>query len=234
MIIGLLEAETLDPAVTARFGSYGDMFVRLLQPLDSNFEFRRYAADREQLPTKADECDAYVVTGSRHNAYDSDPWIEGLKSFIQTLHQEQRKCLGICFGHQVIAEALGGSVRKSPRGWGAGAATFSVDSCPGWLAACPPAFNILVSHQDQVEVLPKSAVRFAHSEFCPNGGYFLGSHIFCLQGHPEFTRDYVRFLIEKRRERIGLKESEEALNTLDQLSVDQKILQEWLGRFLHI
>ncbi|MCW8194915.1 hypothetical protein F6455_08955 [Proteobacteria bacterium 005FR1] len=234
MIIGLLEAETLDLSVSARFGSYGDMFARLLQPLDAGFQFRYYATEQGQLPAAAGECDAYVVTGSRHNAYDSDPWIESLKSFIRTLHQEKRKCLGICFGHQVIAEALGGEVRKSPKGWGVGAATFSVDSCPEWLGDCPQTFNVLVSHQDQVEALPEAAIRFAHSEFCPNGGYFLGNHIFCLQGHPEFTGDYVRFLIDKRRERIGLQEAEHALSTLSRLTVETPVLQNWLDRFLHM
>jgi GMP synthase-like glutamine amidotransferase len=231
MIIGLLEAETLPPDIAARFGSYGEMFARLLQPLDKSIEFRYYAADQGQLPRRVSECDAYVVTGSRHNAYDRDSWIENLKAFIRDLHRERRKCLGICFGHQVVAQALGGEVRKSPKGWGAGIDTFKMDQCPPWLEDCPRDFNILVSHQDQVEVLPDTAIRFAHSDFCPNGGYFIGQHIFCLQGHPEFSRDYVRFLIEKRRERIGPRKADQALKSLD-LPVRQTLFQGWIGHFV--
>jgi GMP synthase-like glutamine amidotransferase len=231
MIVGLLEAETLPQDIAERFGSYGDMFAHLLRPLDPSLRFRFYAADQGQLPEQASECDAYIVTGSRHNAYDSDTWIEDLKAFIRRLHDQERKCLGICFGHQVIAQALGGHVRKSPKGWGAGTSSFRVDHCPPWLSDCPREFNILVSHQDQVDALPESAVRFAHSEFCPNGGYSLGKHIFCLQGHPEFGRDYVRFLIEKRRSRIGVLRADQALSSLDQ-PVEQARFQRWIGDFL--
>lgn len=231
MIVGLLEAETLTDAVRKRFGSYGDMFVQLLRPLQEDLQFRCYAADQEQLPESPRECDAYIVTGSRHNAFDRHPWIEDLKQFIRELDRQRIKCLGICFGHQVVAEALGGETAKSEKGWGVGLAEFQVCASPAWLRRSAENFRVLVSHQDQVNQIPPSATRFAQSDFCPNGGYFIGSHIFCLQGHPEFNKDYVRFLIEKRADRIGESTARAAIDSL-QYDPDRELLQSWLRDFL--
>lgn len=228
MIIGLLEAETLPAKVVERFGSYGDMFERLLAPL--GFQFKRFAADCGELPRRTDECDAYIVTGSRHNAYDRDPWIEALKDLVRSLDAEQGKCLGICFGHQLVAEALGGKVEKSSHGWGVGMTRFQVEAQPTWMHEPPAAFSIRVSHQDQVTALPPRARRFASSDFCPNGGYFIGDHIFCLQGHPEFSRDYIAYLMEKRAERIGEPRLSDARASLQENPSSDAFLS-WMGDF---
>lgn len=231
MLIGLLEAETLPPKVAGQFGSYGDMFTDLLQPLGRQLSFRYYAADQGELPQGTAECDAYIITGSRHNAYDLDPWIEALRTFARQLHEQRRKCLGICFGHQLVAEALGGKVAKSEKGWGVGLSSFTVCERPPWMQDESEQFNILVSHQDQVVALPPSAIHFAHSDFCPKGGYFIGNHIFCLQGHPEFSKDYVEFLITKRRKYIGDAESDQAFGTLAS-PVYRELFQSWIQDFL--
>lgn len=231
MKIGILEAETLPAKVADRFGSYGEMFVRLLSPINSDFSFHFYAAEQGQLPESTDECDAYIVTGSRHNAYDRDPWIETLKDFIRQLDAEKRKCLGICFGHQVIAQALGGRVEKSEKGWGVGVSSFDICVQPEWLPESPSSFNIRVSHQDQVIELPPQAQRFASSTFCPNAGYFIENHVFCLQGHPEFNSDYVNYLLDKREERIGALRVTEARDSL-QLPMDVELFRGWLRYFL--
>ncbi|MGQ9425832.1 glutamine amidotransferase-related protein [Gilvimarinus sp. F26214L] len=234
MIIGLLEAETLPPPVVDRFGSYGDMFTHLLAPLDPALTFLYYAADQGQLPDRIDECDAYIITGSRHNAYDQDPWIEALKEFVRRLNQQQKRLLGICFGHQLIAQALGGRVRKSDRGWGIGAARFETRERPGWMSQPVPAFDIRVSHQDQVDILPGEACLFARSDFCPNGGYFVGEHIFSLQGHPEFSEDYVRYLINKRETLIGEPRVTEARNSLRTRGHNTALFRSWLGDFFNL
>lgn len=231
MKIGILEAEKLPPEVAEHFGSYGDMFTRLLSPVSSHFSFHYYAAEQGQLPASTSECDAYIVTGSRHNAYDNDPWIEALKDFVRQLDTEKRKCLGICFGHQLIAQALGGRVEKSEKGWGIGASRFNILERPDWLHGSPEAFNILVSHQDQVIQLPTTAQRFAANDFCPNAGYFIGRHIFCLQGHPEFGADYINHLINKRQERIGDQRVNQARESL-QMPINNELFRNWLRQFL--
>jgi len=233
MNIAILNAETLPQPAVENFGSYGDMFVELLQPFDSKLHFTQYFADQQQLPTNPDTYDAFIVTGSRHNAYDIDPWIIDLKHFIQQLQQQKRKCLGICFGHQIIAEALGGKVEKNEKGWGIGVGTFSIEKPPAWIETSQHAFNILISHQDQVSLLPDGATRIATNSFCPNGGYFIENHIFCLQGHPEFNREYIQFLIAKRHSAIGHEKVTSAHKQLNEMIID-KSLGKWIYNFISL
>lgn len=215
MLIGLLEAETLPDKVIKEFGSYGNMFERLLIAEQPDFQFRYYQADQGQLPANIDECDAYITTGSRHNAYDTDPWIEKLKAFVREIDTAKKKCLGVCFGHQLIAEALGGKVERSEKGWGIGVAEFEIKEPLPLMAGPGSTFKILVSHQDQVTKLPKSASLLASSNFCPFGAYAVGNHILSMQGHPEFTPDYLTKLITKRRQIIGPEKADKALNLME-------------------
>ncbi|GAB1264020.1 glutamine amidotransferase-related protein [Aurantivibrio infirmus] len=230
MIIGLLEAETLPPKIIKEYGSYGEMFVTFLNKTPNDFSFRFYAVDQQHLPLTINECDAYIVTGSRYNAFDDTPWINDLKDFIRELYKAQKKCFGVCFGHQIIAEALGGKVERNSKGWGVGAKLFKTVHQPGWATQTPDYFTILVSHQDQVTRLPSRATLFATSEYCTNGAYFIDDFIFCLQGHPEFSIDYLLFLLTKRREVIGSNITANALKSLD-ISIDQHYLQSLMLGF---
>ncbi len=225
MLIGLLEAETLPDKVIKEFGSYGNMFVRLLSADNPDFRFRYYQADQGQLPANIDECDAYIITGSRHNAYDTDPWIENLKTFVREIDTAKKKCLGVCFGHQLIAEALGGKVERSEKGWGIGVAEFNIREPLPLMADIGNKFEILVSHQDQVTKLPRSALHLASSNFCPFGAYTVGNHLLSMQGHPEFTPDYLTRLITKRREIIGPGKADKALNLMGLFRPNTKLVK---------
>lgn len=215
MLIGLLEAETLPEKVVKEFGSYGNMFERLLKQSQPDLTFRYYAADQGQLPADLDECDAYILTGSRFNAYDTDPWIENLKALIREIDANQKKCLGICFGHQLIAEALGGKVERSEKGWGVGAAEFEIYQQTPYLEEFGNKYSVLVSHQDQVIRLPTGAKHLAGNDFCPFGAYSIGKHIFSMQGHPEFSSAYLQRLIVNRLSTIRADKSETALKSIE-------------------
>lgn len=220
MHIGLLEAETLPPKVVAEFGSYGGMFEQLITPHKPGWTFQRFAVDQGELPPTPTTCDAYIITGARHNAYDEDPWIEKLKSFIREIHHNKQTCLGICFGHQVIAQALGGKVEKSTKGWGVGVADFALCQTPPWLSEKQDSFSILVSHQDQVVEAPSISEIVARSDFCPIGGLNIENHIFTLQGHPEFKPAYLSRLISKRTDIIGHKKANNSLKLLENFNQD--------------
>ena len=114
--LGILNADELTPDVEEKFGNYNTMFESLFS--NSLFEFNFYQVTQKTFPENINECDAYLISGSKYSAYDNFPWVDLLKEFIVKLNENNRKLIGICFGHQIIAEALGGKVIKSLDGWG--------------------------------------------------------------------------------------------------------------------
>jgi GMP synthase-like glutamine amidotransferase len=111
--------------------------------------------------------------------------------------------VGICFGHQIVAHALGGKTAKSSKGWGVGRHTHRFDVIPAWHDGGESDFDILVSHQDQIVENANGATVLASSDFCENAVVQLGDHILTFQGHPEFVSGYSREIMELRREAIG-------------------------------
>ncbi|MFG1444957.1 type 1 glutamine amidotransferase [Xanthobacter agilis] len=122
-----------------------------------------------------------------------------LEDFIRACHSQGVRMFGICFGHQIIAQAMGGTVRKSERGWGLGVNDYAVEHWPGALATRPDSLRIQAYHQDQVVEVPPGARRIAHSDFCPNAGLWYPGFAISVQGHPEFPADYAAALIAARR-----------------------------------
>jgi len=118
MKIGILQCDDVADELQPEFGNYSEMFERLLGEAASNLEFATYRAVDGGLPISVEECDAYITTGSKHGVNDGLAWVDKLEEFLLELAKAKRKFVGICFGHQVMAKALGGAV--SDRGWGIG------------------------------------------------------------------------------------------------------------------
>lgn len=154
------------------------------------------SADIEIFDARTDKLPAvragekYVITGSLSSAYDSDAWISALKDFVRAACGCGAKVVGICFGHQLVADALGGRVARAETGWGEGIRFSPLKS--DFLKAYFPdgGFWLDYNHHDQVINLPPNAERLSGSEFCPNESYRIDGSILCFQGHPEFTREY--------------------------------------------
>ncbi|CAA0114564.1 Gamma-glutamyl-L-1-hydroxyisopropylamide hydrolase [Halioglobus japonicus] len=203
MKLGILKTDAVRPEWVPEFGEYPDMFVALLRQVDPDLEFAVYDVEQGQYPADIDEVDGYIITGSKSSAYDDKPWIATLMEFVRQLHSRRKKLVGICFGHQLVALALGGKVAKSPKGWGVGLHTHSFNTTPTWHDQGDTELNVLVSHQDQVLEIPSGARVLAGSEFCENAVTQIGDHILTFQGHPEFVSDYSRSIMTFRREVIG-------------------------------
>ncbi|TXS93826.1 GMP synthase [Parahaliea maris] len=203
MKLGILKTDAVRPEWVPDFGEYPDMFVALLGRLDPEIEFRVWDVEEGEYPADIDEVDAYLITGSKSSVYDDKPWIGVLMDFVRELDRRGKKIVGICFGHQLVAQALGGRVEKSPKGWGVGLHTHTFTSQPDWHDKTEPGFDILVSHQDQVVENASGATVLAGSEFCENAVCQVGDHILTFQGHPEFVPGYSREIMEYRREQIG-------------------------------
>lgn len=231
MIIGVLEADKLADEVVERFGRYADSFVELFSAIDPQLRFQTYHVTEGEYPQDIDACDAYLITGSKSSCYEDLDWIHRLKGFVLDCFEQETKLLGICFGHQLIAEALGGTVEKSDKGWGIGLASSEVTHTPEWLMPQQRCFNLLVSHQDQVTRLPEQASLVATNDFCPISGYRVNHTVLTFQGHPEFNRDYLHHIMTECREHIGEQAYEQGIKSLE-LNEDNELVAQWMVNFM--
>jgi GMP synthase-like glutamine amidotransferase len=231
MKLGILKTDAVRPEWVPEFGEYPDMFIALLEQEEPDLEFAVYDVERGQYPADIDEVDAYLITGSKSSVYDDKPWIATLMAFVRELHRRHKKLVGVCFGHQLIAQALGGKTEKSPKGWGMGLHTHRFTTMPDWHDQGDPDLDILVSHQDQVVTVAENAEVLAGSEFCENAACQVGNHILTFQGHPEFMPEYSRELMTFRRERIGDDVYTAGLASLEGNHQGQRVAR-WVLNFL--
>jgi GMP synthase - Glutamine amidotransferase domain len=143
------------------------------------------------------------------------------------VHAARRPLVGICFGHQLVARALGGETRAADQGWGVGVHECRLVASPPWLPAGTEGFALLCSHKDQVTRLPEGAELLATSAFCPISAFTVGEHLLCFQGHPEFTAAYARELMDFRRELLG-----EAVHGAGIASLDRPVDSVRVGRWI--
>ncbi len=203
MRLGILKTDDVRPEWVDEFGEYPDMFAALLGSRDPDMEFETYEVQHGEYPADIDDVDAYLITGSKSSVYEDKAWIHDLLDFIRTLDASKKRMVGICFGHQAIAHALGGRTEKADAGWGVGLHKHTFHAQPDWFDGGALEFPVLVTHQDQVTANAAGAEVLAGSEFCPNAVVQIGDHALTFQGHPEFVPDYSRAIMEFRREIIG-------------------------------
>ncbi len=196
--VGILETGRPPEDLATKFGDYPGMVRQWLG--DLNADYTAYPVLDDNFPTSAQEADLWVITGSKFGAYEDHSWVPPLEAFIREVRAANRLMFGICFGHQIIAQALGGVVRKSEKGWGLGIHEYQ--TTPDWpqeLGEAPGKIAIQAYHQDQVEEKPHSAVTIASTTFCEHGALWYPGFAITIQGHPEFAKPFASALIESRR-----------------------------------
>ncbi|MBL8028265.1 MAG: hypothetical protein JNL74_17715 [Fibrobacteres bacterium] len=229
--IGILLTQPANPERDSIFGNFADMFKTFLLSADSSLDFRVYNLLAGDWPVNFDECDGWLITGSFHGAYDDIPWIHKLKDLIVELHKAQEKIVGICFGHQIIAEALGGKVIKSEKGWGVGVHSFTVAEKFSWMNPPLQQVSLLYSHQDQVVALPPNAVLIGGDDFCPNRMFAVDNNILVMQGHPEFSVEFEHYLLKGRREILTPELYSVAESSLKK-PIDNETIAKWVVNFI--
>ncbi|MGV3575236.1 MAG: type 1 glutamine amidotransferase [Devosia sp.] len=182
------------------FGPYHSMFERMFDGTGRDFSYQVVGVEGNSLLPDPQHIEGIVITGSPAGVYEDHDWLPPLREFIRRAYAAKTPMLGVCFGHQIMADALGGDVRKSEKGWGLGRHTYRVTGRPGFMADAPEALSVACSHQDQVIVPPAEADVVLASDFTPNAGLFYKSgKALSFQPHPEFDDEYARALVELRR-----------------------------------
>lgn len=198
------------------------------------FTYTSYDIVLNQFPDSVAECDAYLITGSPRGVYDDDPWIAQLMQFIRDSYAADKKLIGICFGHQVLAHALGGHTEKSDKGWGLGLRQFAITRHKPWMTAPAEAYSLYFAHQDQVLHLPAAAELLGGNDFCPHAMFVLGDQVLGVQGHPEFTKPMMQDILAGKNDGVSPELLAEAAVSVQTKAPDNAIFAQWIVNFLRL
>jgi GMP synthase-like glutamine amidotransferase len=231
MNIALLACDDVPSRFRHIAGGYQDMFDALLRPHMPDLAFTRYDVREGEIPATPDAHDVYLCTGSRHSVYDAVDWIEPLKAFVRDIHDTGKTFVGICFGHQLLAQALGGEVTKAEQGWGIGVLDMDIVQPEPWMQPAQNHCAIQYMHGDQVQHLPPESTLLAVAPHCPVAMFKVRETMLGIEGHPEFPAAYEEALLLSRRERIGADAVDAALASLAR-PTDQDLAGSWIVKFI--
>lgn len=227
--VGLLQCGPLPLA--ERHGDYPERYQSLLGP--HGVELVVHDATAGSVPPSVADADGWLVSGSTWSAYEDLPWIDALAAFLRAVVAAERPLVAVCFGHQLLARALGGRVERAPVGWGVGAHRYDLTATEPWMSPPPPepSLHLIASHQDQVVAVPDGARVWARSDHCEIAGFSIGTRAVTIQPHPEFGPELSRELIERRRDAIGGPVADAALAGLG-APLDDRLVGAWLANVL--
>lgn len=206
MKIGILLVGRASDDLVEKYGTYAEMLIALINSEDQVFEFETYNILNSVFPKSHLDCDGWIVTGSPHGVYEEHSWIPPVSQLINDIYHAKLPIFGVCFGHQLIAQTLGGHVEKSVKGWGLGLHTYKINNKTSYMGNLSEDLTLNICHQDQVIQPPEGATVYASSEFCENAGFYINDKVFTMQAHPEFMVDFTKALLNVRREVIIPKE----------------------------
>ena len=200
MKLTIVQTGAVPAPLQPHFVEYPRMFERMFDQTGMAFSYEVVDVQMAQVLPDPAGLEGIVITGSPAGVYEDHAWLPPLGNFIRAAYAARTPMVGICFGHQVMAHALGGDVRKSEKGWGLGRHQYIVRQRPAFMADAPDTLTVACSHQDQVLVPPAEAEVILGSDFAPNAGLLYSSgRALSFQPHPEFEDDYARALVELRR-----------------------------------
>lgn len=230
--IGILMCDHVDIGLRHRFDDYTEMFADLIHAQDKSIEFSAYDLIAGQFPVDILSCDAYIISGSRHGVYEDIPWINKAKDLVVKLYEARIPTVGICFGHQLIAESLGGKVTKAvDKGRGLGVQTWDINAQSRWMNDnLTKTLSLNACHQDQVITLPDDSDVLLSSDFCPIAA-FQNETMLGIQGHPEFDTEYSKYLFNKHKESLNKTTFIKVQNSF-KTTVNSDVIGAWIVNFI--
>jgi GMP synthase-like glutamine amidotransferase len=228
--VGLLVVGHVDPKSVHVAGDYPELFTDLLAGHD--IELVRYEVDEGRFPASVRECDGWLCGPSRSSTYDELAWRTDAEMLLRDIVAAEAPYVGICFGHQLLAQALGATVTRAADGWQVGAHEYELLDRPDWTEPAPRRVTLIASHQDQVVDLPSGATLLAREAAggCPIAGFRVGARAWTLQPHPEFVAPLADHLLAGRVDLIGATRVAAARASLDR-PLDRATIATWIARF---
>jgi GMP synthase-like glutamine amidotransferase len=232
MKLTIIQTGDVPEPLRDKFGPYPIMFERMFDTAGVPFGYETVRAHDGAPLQDPGTLDGIIITGSPAGVYDDLPWLEPLRAFVRKAYAAQTPMLGVCFGHQIMADALGGDVRKSEKGWGIGRHVYGVSRRPDFLGGDLPEYAVGCSHQDQVITPPAEAEVFLRSEFTPNAGLlYRNGRAISVQAHPEFADDYTIALAHLKKGRTPDENIAAAIASMSRPS-DAHEIARYVGAFL--
>lgn len=230
MKVAILETDILRDNLKPTYVGYGRMFQQLFGRVGADWEMPIYSVIQGEYPETIDDFDAFLITGSKHDAFADDDWIVRLRHYSQQLFEQGKPLVGICFGHQLLAHALGGRAERASAGWGLGVMQYQLDQQPSFIDS-DQEVSLLVSHRDQVTALPPGAQLLLSNNFCPMAAFYIPGQVLCFQGHPEFSKDYERALLDYRINDVSSEQMAQVHASLDKEHQGER-LGRWMKSFI--
>jgi len=221
--LGILQTGAVPEELADNYSDYNQLFVDLLGP--GEFDYRHWAVLYGEKPDSIDAADAWLITGSKFGAYEDLDWIPPLEELIRQAYAADQPMVGICFGHQIIAQALGGEVEKFSGGWSVGRVEYRLDEDVFGTESLNDSGEaaLYAVHQDQVVRAPDSAVTVGSSDFCKHAALLYGNRALTIQPHPEFDANLVDGLLDTRLSHLPATIAEPARRSLELPTVREPI-----------
>lgn len=197
--------QTGDPVALAQpYGSFADYFIRGMDVTADQVQIINVHRG-QSLPTELESIDGVVITGSAAMVTEQSPWMIKTQHWLEKVIELKVPVLGVCFGHQLLADLLGGQVDYNPKGRNMGHSLCQLtqagteDPLLGQLNK-QAAFNTLVSHQQVVLKLPQSVQLLASCNKDENHAFRYQNHVWSVQFHPEWTTEIMQAYIQQRQQ----------------------------------
>lgn len=230
---GIIVCEDVSPPLRKLgYRTKARLYEDWIKIADKDAKFKTYNAYKGSLPSKADECDAYIVTGSDCSVNEKQTWLAGLFNFLRITAKAQIPVIGIGFGHQAVAHALGGRVTKATN-LSLGLVSWKLIRKEGWLAVEGKKLVLYACSSDQVVKLPSRSVRVAASTSCPNAVFRVANHSIGIQGHPEYNEKVINTLIDLQTSKLSADQLEAAKKSLTGEPTHSAEIANWAVHFAY-